>query len=429
MDSRETASESDEQYDIRVIKDDQGMLIFGDDAAVESWLDATGLRERSRSVTTRALQTGSAGFQFFADAASQGGRWVKLTEESARKVAQYGNNGTGVVRESGKIRGILHFENLSKVSSWANPQLLSGVAGVMTQMALEQSIQEITDYLGVIDSKIDDLLQDQKDQSIANLVGVAHMIDETMMIRSKVGIVTETTWSKISGCPQDLVRAQGFALLKIEGLSQKLSEEGDAVEAERLSIQLNKDITEWLSILGNAVQLQDKLYVLELDRVMAESPETLEAHREGIIEARRTRLHDIESKLFQLNANMRQSAQNVREQKVLHPFAVNHTLQLLDDVNDRIVHFAMSIGIEAERIEIEMAPRWKDAAGKLIVDGANHLGQGAKQVGDGAVRLGQNTERAIGGGVKGAKQLGSDLAVGFDNATKKMTGLFGKNKK
>ena len=457
MDSREIISASDAQQDIQIIKDEQGMLILGDDAAVDSWLDVTGLRKQARGVTMQALHAGSKGFQMLGDAAVHNGRWVKLTEESAQKVAQYGGTGTGVVREGGKIRHILKFEDLSKASSLANPQMLTGVAGVMTQMALEQAIQEITDYLETIDSKIDDLLQDQKDQSIANLVGVAHMIDETMMIRSKVGIVTETTWSKIAGCPQDLVRAQGYALLKIEGLSKKLSEAGDAAEAERLSVQLQQDITEWMSILGNAVQLQDKLYVLELDRVMAERPETLEPHKQGIIEARRVRLHDIESKLFQLNASVRQSAQDVRGQKVLHPFAVNHTLQLLNDVNDRMVHFAVSIGIEAERIEIEMAPSWKDAAGKLISDGANQLGQGAKQVGDGAVwlgqgaakfgeetrrrladgtaqfgndaarvgeQIGQNAGQAIDEGVKGAKQLGNDLAAGFDNAAKKMTGFF-----
>jgi hypothetical protein len=452
MDSHEPVPASDGERSVQVIKDEQGILVVGDDAAVGSWLNDAGLGGQSRKIRKQALQAGGTGFQALGSVAAQSGRWVKLTEESAQKVAEYGASGTGVLRESGKIRHILKFEDLSKVSSLANPQMLTGVAGIMTQMALEQAIEEITDYLATIDRKIDDLLQDQKDQSIANLVGVAHMIDETMMIRDKVGIVTETTWSKVAGCPQDLARAQGYALLKIEGLAKKLSEAKDAGEAERLSMQLHRDIADWMSILGNAVQLQDKLYVLELDRVMAERPETLQPHRQGIIEARRVRLHDIETKLFQLNSSIKQSAQMVRNQKVLHPFTVTHTLQKLDEVNDRMASFAVSIGIEAERVEIEMAPRWPDAAGKLISDGASQVGVGAKRLGESAVwlgqgalklgeeashniadgtvrfgddaaKFGQNTRETIG---RGVKQLGDGAAAGLGDVSKKLGSIFGK---
>lgn len=438
--------------DIRVFTDDQGMLVLGDGASIDAWLSAAGLRAQARDVKKQALLAGSKGFQVLGNSAAQSGRWVKLTEESAAKMAQYGGTGTGVLRGGGKIRHILKFEDLSKASSLANPQMLTVVASVMTQMALEQAIQEITDYLAVIDSKIDDLLQDQKDQSIANLVGVAHMIDETMTIRDNVGMVTETTWSKVAGCAQDLVRAQGYALLKIEGLAKKLTETGDAVDAERLSVQLSNDLDEWTSILGNAVQLQDKLYVLELDRVMAERPETLESHRRGVIVARRMRLHDIETKLLQLNDSVQRSAQTVRGQKVLHPFSVSHTLQVLNDVNERMVHFAISIGIEAEHAKIEMAPKWTEAAGKLIVDGANQVGQGARQLGHGAVQLGQGAARfgektthgIVNGAVqfaddaarlrdtgqsigKGVKELGDDVATGIAQVSKNISGLLGKH--
>lgn len=443
MDSLETTPASGDEQAIRIIKDDQGILVLGDDDAVNSWLDDAGLSKQALHLGKQSLQVAGQGLQALGELASQSGRWVKLTSESAQKVAQYGSTGTGVLRQSGKIKHILKFENLSKASTLANPQMLTGVAGIMTQMALEQSIREITDYLETIDKKIDDLLQDQKDQSIANLVGVAHMVDETVMIRNKVGSVTDTTWSKIAGCPQDLVRAQGYALLKIEGLAKKLSEAGDAGEAERVSVQMQKDITEWTSILGNAVQLQDKLYVLELDRVMAERPETVEMHRQGVIEARRVRLHDIESKLFQLNASIKASGLKVREQKVKHPFAVTHTLQILDEVNDHVAQFAISVGIEAERIEIEMAPSWADAAGKLITDGTSrfgagvkHLGEGAKRLGQGAAKLGGETTHKVaegsvhlgGDAARLGRQLGDGLSAGIGDASKKFTGFIGRKK-
>lgn len=55
------------------------------------------------------------------------------------------------------------------------------------------------------------------------------------------------------------------------------------------------------------VRLQDKPYILGLDRVMTECPEKVEMHRQDIIEARRVRLHDVESKLFRLNASLKAS--------------------------------------------------------------------------------------------------------------------------
>lgn len=441
MNSSDVATTPGGVHDIQIIEDEQGMVVVGDDHAVDSWLKDAGLDARARKIRKQALQTAGEALQTIGGLSSQSGRWVKLTKESAQQVAKYGSTGTGVLRDGGKIRHILSFEDLSKASSFANPQMLTGLAGVMTQMAIEQAVDEITDYLETIDKKIDDLLQDQKDQAIANLVGVAHMIDETMMIREKVGVVTATTWSKVSRCPQDLARAQSYALLKIEGLAKKLAAAKDAREAEGLAAQLEQDLTDWISILGNAVQLQDKIYVVELDRVMAESPETLEQHRQGVIEARRMRLHDIEARLFQLNDSIQQSALKVRDQKVMHPFAVTHTLQTLDEVNKRMSSFAVSIGIRAERIEIEMAPRWSDAAGKLISESANQLGEGAKQLGQSAGRLSQDAAKISGETAhrigKGATELGNSamhgtgiVAGAVGDGVKKLGGLFaGKSDK
>ena len=76
--------------------------------------------------------------------------------------------------------------------------MLTGISGVMVQMALEQAVSEITDYLKDIDAKLDDLLRDQKDQTVSKLAGISHMIDETMLIYQQVGSISETTWSKVS---------------------------------------------------------------------------------------------------------------------------------------------------------------------------------------------------------------------------------------
>lgn len=77
---------------------------------------------------------------------------MKLTKDSAKLLEKYGKVGAiqpGVVQKSnGQIIKWLRFENPSQLFS---PAMATGVAGMMTQMALEQAIQEITDYLKSIE--------------------------------------------------------------------------------------------------------------------------------------------------------------------------------------------------------------------------------------------------------------------------------------
>ena len=75
--------------------------------------------------------------------------------------------------------------------------MLAGAAGVMAQMAMQQTMDEITDYLAVIDAKVDDVLRAQKDAVIADMIGVDVVLDEAMTIRDSVGRVSEITWSKV----------------------------------------------------------------------------------------------------------------------------------------------------------------------------------------------------------------------------------------
>ena len=44
-----------------------------------------------------------------------------------------------------------------------NPAVLAGAAGIMAQFAMQQTMDEITDYLATIDEKLDDVLRAQKD--------------------------------------------------------------------------------------------------------------------------------------------------------------------------------------------------------------------------------------------------------------------------
>lgn len=216
---------------------------------------------------------------------AESGRWIKLTKESAELVAKYGKNckkgpffQAGVVRQpNGRIIKHLQFTQPGQL----NPAMLTGISGVMAQMALEQAVSEITDYLKEIDAKLDDLLRDQKDQTVSKLAGISHMIDETMFIYQQVGSISATTWSKVSGCPQDIATIQAYAIAKIKSLTEKAEREQDPKQVRPLTQQIRQEIHQWPGMLASAVKMQDQVSCIELARVCQEGAGTARSIQEG----------------------------------------------------------------------------------------------------------------------------------------------------
>ncbi|PLS23751.1 hypothetical protein BLI708_04480 [Bifidobacterium imperatoris] len=314
MDEELPQGSGDDAQVLRVIEDEQGLLILGENKQIDSWLASVGIdATNTRELKKQSLQKASHAAQALGEAMASDGRWVKMTEESAKLVKQYGSNGTGVVRNKGRIVAYLKFENLSQLKSLANPQMVTGAAGIMAQMALEQAAEEITDYLKAIDKKVDALIQDQKDQIGSGLEGDADLIEETLEIRGKVGLITETTWSKLANCPRGLATAQSYALRKLENIANELHEASGVADVRDVAQRLHKDAADWLGFLAVTIQLQDKVSVLELERVLIERPDTVEQYRQGLQAARRRRLHNVENRLIQLNDSIAESAELVRQ--------------------------------------------------------------------------------------------------------------------
>ena len=126
-----------------------------------------------------------------------------LTKESAQLAGKYGlrkssktSLSTGVLKgNSGQIRGFVQFAGPGSLLT--NPALLAGAAGIMAQVAMQQTMDEIIDYLATIDEKLDDVLRAQEDAVCADMIGVGFDIDEAMAIRERAGRVNEVTWSKV----------------------------------------------------------------------------------------------------------------------------------------------------------------------------------------------------------------------------------------
>ena len=134
---------------------------------------------------------------------------MKLTKESAQAVKKFGLTHTktpgvshAMVGQPGDIKQWIQIVK-SPGSMVTNPAMLAGAAGIMAQIAMQQQMDEITDYLATIDEKLDDVLRAQTNQVLARLDGVDLAVREAMSVRDAVGRVSEVTWSKVQNSAAD----------------------------------------------------------------------------------------------------------------------------------------------------------------------------------------------------------------------------------
>lgn len=191
-------------------------------------------REFGLPTTRGVMSAGAATAQAGSELAAQSGRWVKLTGESAALIRKHGlresKSGlkTGVVKgEKGQIKTFVQFAR--GPGTLTSPAVLAGAAGVMAQVAMRQTMDEITDYLASIDEKVEDVLRAQKDAVLAKVIGLGLVIEEALTIREHGGKVNEVTWSKVHSAPATIAEAQSYALRQLDALAEKLSPSGSSL--------------------------------------------------------------------------------------------------------------------------------------------------------------------------------------------------------
>jgi hypothetical protein len=383
------------ENEIQLISDDDGLAVIGESTAVERFLASEGLASRDLELPrlTRALGAGAAAAQAGSEIAANAGRWVKLTPESAAKVKTLGlmpSKTPGVshamIGKPGNVKSWLQIST-GPGSLASNPALLSGAAGIMTQLAMQQAMDEITDYLATIDAKLDDVLRAQKDAVVASMIGVGFDIEEAMTLRKHVGRVNEVTWSKVQSSSATIARTQSYALLQLDALAEKL--EGNARISDLLQAAKDAEAKtqEWLAVLARCFQLQDAIAVLELDRVRETAPDDLDGHRLGLKAARKDRLDSISRSTDRLLLRMAAAAASANLKVLLNPSQSPAVVKSNAHVAAVVYDFHERLGIKNGRGELATR-RWVEAvadvrdkareAGSERVDAAQRLGGEAR---------------------------------------------------
>ena len=370
--------ENPDADEIQLVADEHGLAVFGAPSAVEQFLAAEGLATAGPASTRLGvdrlrglLGTGSAAAQAGSEIAANSGRWVKLSEESAKAMKKYGLRessksglSTGVLKgDKGQVKGFVEFVR-GPGAALTNPTMLAGAAGVMAQLAMQQTMDEITDYLQRIDAKLDDVLRAQKDSVVSRLTGAGMAIDEAMTVSRARGKVDEVTWSKVQNLTTSIAEVQGYALAQLDGLAGKLGAADKVSDVASAAAAAAASTQEWLAVLARTFQLQEGLDVLELDRVLDASPDEVDDHRRGLEQARRKRLTDIGAATERLLMRIIGAAGTANEKVLLHPKASPRAVRASERVGGTIFEFHGLLGLESDREALE--PRlWSSAAGEV----------------------------------------------------------------
>jgi hypothetical protein len=358
--------------EIQLISDGDGLAVIGDPAAVERFLVSEGLSSKDLGLPRlgAVLSAGAAVAQAGSEIADNSGRWVKLTKESAQLVSKYGLRkssktglSTGVLKgNSGQIRGFVQFAGPGSLLT--NPALLAGAAGIMAQVAMQQTMDEIIDYLATIDEKLDDVLRAQEDAVWADMIGVGFDIDEAMTIREHAGRVNEVTWSKVQATSATIARTQAYALRQLDALAEKMEGKAKFGELAEMAKEAESKVQGWLVLLARCFQLLDAIAVLELDRVLDAAPDDLDGHRLGLKASRQKRLDTISRSTERLMTRMDAAAGTANTKVLLHPTTSPAVVQSRGHVASAVADFHGRLGIESGRQSL-VAKRWVEAASEV----------------------------------------------------------------
>lgn len=353
--------------EIELVGDDDGVAIVGEPAAVESFLRRAGLHDQAQAFDLRRLRgllkQGASLLEAGSGIAEQSAMYLKLTPESAKRLKDAG----GLMKT--KTKGVSHamLGETGKASlKWlqvqdgpssllTNPAVLSGIGGLLSQMAQQTEAQELRALLVRMDEKLDDVRRQQRDEVLARLNAAVAEIDDAMLLRD--GGDPATTWSKVAGLSEGIKRVEESALLALDALAEKIEGKRKAGELKKAMHEVEQEIAIHLASLARCIELRDALWILELDYVMATSPDRLDGHRLQLEKARDRRRAGIFDRTARLMTRLDSAGAIVNEHVVLHARAANAVISSLNSTADTIASFHQPLGVGSARTPLTAKTR------------------------------------------------------------------------
>lgn len=371
--------------ELQLVTDGESLLVVGAKRRdVEKFLKAHGLMERAHKFSEKhlvsTLRTSGNLAQSISETVKASGMWVKLTEESAEAVKEFGLMDSGksgvahaMIGRRGDIKKWLSID-VSTTARLSNPAALSGVATAMTQASREQEAKQLRILLEKIDQKLDKVLRGQNDEIFGDLIGLENTIKAAMTVRDLEGMVDQLDWSKLTSAPLLVRRVQAKALLKLGGLTADLEQKQNFKELRQDLEETKSEVQMWLSALTRCTIALDELTVLELDYFAQLEPEKVDSRRIALNTARQEDQAALLTAVSALIERMDEAADEVDDHKLLHAIAVPKALKSLEAAKQTVTMFTDAIGMDVDWDKFDATQwvealreweQWKNAGGEV----------------------------------------------------------------
>lgn len=284
--------------EVELISDGENLLVVGEKQhAVESFLRTKGLLERAREISLQelgpALRSSAGLLQTASEAVANSGLWVKITPESAEAIKEFGLTDSGVpgvayamAGTRGSIREWLRIDTTAGAKV-ANPAVLSGIAGALSQAARQQEVAQLRQFVGKLDQKLDNVVRGQRDDILGDLAGIEGEIRAALRTAELEGQLDSLTWSKLSGASREIRQVQSKAIFKLAGIADDLVLHKRIGDLNQHLPHAKSGVQLWLATIARCTAALDELAILEIDRYATIAPGQVNTRRMSLEASRR----------------------------------------------------------------------------------------------------------------------------------------------
>lgn len=357
--------------EVELVRDGENLLVVGSsNGAVESFMRSTGLLGRAKKITSRQfvpmLRSVAEVTHTVADTVAESVRWVKLTDESAAAIKEFGLIETdvpgvsyAVAGRSGDIKQWLKIST-STATKLANPGMLSGLAGGLAQAASQAEAEQLRALIASLDTKIDKVLRGQRDAIIGPLNGIERHLRSAQNSASLQGEVDSQEWDKVAGTPLRIREIQGTAVEELRGIAADMEQHKRVGDLDSHLPELKGQVELWVGTIARCVTALDEFAVLELEHTAAIAPDKLDAKRQVIQADRLEAITELSAGIADLMSQMSASAERTAKNKLGHPTKSSKVLGMIESARGPIKDLYEALGLEIDWDSITAA-QWHEA--------------------------------------------------------------------
>lgn len=343
--------------EVELVRDGENLLIVGSSrGVVEGFLRSSGLLDRPKEITSQQLasmlRSAAEITHTLADTVAESALWVKLTEESAEAIKEFGLTETEVpgvayamAGRPGDIKQWLKIST-SAGAKLANPGLLSGVAGGLAQAASQAEAEQLRELLVSLDAKIDKVLRGQRDAIIGPLNGVERHLRSAQTFLRVQGEIDAQEWDKIAAAPQRIREIQSTAVEKLRGIAADMEQHKRVGDLSSHLPELSNQVELWVGAIARCFTALDDFAALELEHTSAIAPDRLDAKRRAIQEDRLEAIKELSAGVSELMSEMTASADRAKANRLLHRTKSPQVVAMIDSSRGPIKKLYDALGLE-----------------------------------------------------------------------------------